>query len=53
MFAPFTIDELYDFTKNRKLVDSLMSITYMICLQILGIFIFSFIYAFFSTYNSK
>jgi hypothetical protein len=49
MFAPFTSEELYDLTKNRKLVVSLMRTTYKLYLLIFGIFIFLLVYAFFST----
>ena len=46
MFAPFTSEELYDFTKDRKLVDSLMRTTYKLNLLMLGIFVFSLVYSF-------
>ena len=46
MFAPFTSEELYDFTNDRKFVDSLMRTTYKLNLLMLGIFIFSIFYTF-------
>jgi len=49
MFAPFTSEELYDLTNDRKMVDSLMKTTYKLNLLMLVIFIFSLVYAFFST----
>ena len=49
MFAPFTSEELYDLTNDRKFVDSLMRTTYKLNLLILIIFIFSLVYAFFTT----
>ena len=46
MFAPFTSEELYDFTNDRKFVDGLMKTTYKLNLLMLGIFVFSLAYSF-------